>query len=385
MGAARGGHRDAVRARGRMDPIGGAALGANLPSSPRARKNRAFDAAVTTTATTTIGRAVTTVETPRASVVVQSSSGGGGARAEDDGEARARGETARTRARARGTPPLTVDVQTAETEANARQRVRFYELCAPRMLGDWTDDRTCVVNVTGGMSALQGAGEELISYLRNRLGVVMEVDTKRERVLVNHEIPNVVIEAARILHLQIEQAKMMSESADGQNNAPTPTPKFGYAKSSDDEAAMRDILRDVSQAEIEELRRRVESKRATRQRLMETLGEPRVTCHLQPIELTSTLVRVRLPRKHSFSEERLYAVGIALRAVASTNSAGKPTWVFQCDMGDSKLYETDIMYISNDAITVPEICRLLASQRQYGNKDKRRHVMDKLYTFSPAA
>lgn len=366
-----------------MDPIGGAALGANLPSSPRARKNRAFEPA---TATTTFGRAVTTAETPRASVVVQSSSGGG-ARAEDGGEARARGETARTRARARGTPPLTVDVQSAETEANARERVRFYELCAPRMLGDWTDDRTCVVNVTGGMSALQGEGEELISYLRNRLGVVMEVDTKRERVLVNHEIPNVVIEAARILHLQIEQAKMMSESVDGQNNAPTPTPtpKFGYAKSSDDEAVMHDVLRDIGQAEIEELRRQVESKRATRQRLMETLGEPRVTCHLQPIELTSTLVRVRLPRKHAFSEERLYAVGIALRAVASTNSAGKPTWVFQCDMGESKLYETDIMYISNDAITVPEICRLLASQRRYGDKDKGRHVMDEFYTFSPAA
>ena len=59
----------------------------------------------------------------------------------------------------------------------------------------------------------------------------------------------------------------------------------------------------------------------------------------------------RLSRKHSCSEERLYAVGIALRAVASTNSAGKPTWIFQCDMGESKLHETDIMYISNDAIT----------------------------------
>ena len=74
------------------------------------------------------------------------------------------------RARLRGPTPLTVDVQSAETETDARERVRFYELCSPRMLGDWTDDRTCVVNVTGGMGALQGAGEELISYLRNRLG-----------------------------------------------------------------------------------------------------------------------------------------------------------------------------------------------------------------------
>ena len=66
------------------------------------------------------------------------------------------------RARLRGPTPLTVDVQSAETETDARERVRFYELCSPRMLGDWTDDRTCVVNVTGGMGALQGAGEELI-------------------------------------------------------------------------------------------------------------------------------------------------------------------------------------------------------------------------------
>ena len=118
--------------------------------------------------------------------------------------------------------------------------------------------------------------------------------------------------------------------------------------------SMHEILRDISQAEIEELRRQVESKRATRQRLIETLGEPRVTCHLQPIELTSTLVRIRLPRKHSFSEERLYAVGIALRAVASTNSAGKPTWIFQCDMGESKLHETDIMYISTTRSPSPK-------------------------------
>ncbi len=86
---------------------------------------------------------------------------GGGARAEDGGEVRARGENVQARARLRGPTPLTVDVQSAETETDARERVRFYELCSPRMLGDWTDDRTCVVNVTGGMGALQGAGEEL--------------------------------------------------------------------------------------------------------------------------------------------------------------------------------------------------------------------------------
>jgi|TARA_B100000683_G_scaffold276622_3_gene331276 hypothetical protein len=367
-----------------MDPIGGAALGTNIPSSPGARaRNRAFEQPMTTSGRAPPTASATCSSAARPSVVAKSL--GGGARAEDGGEVRARGENVQARARLRGPTPLTVDVQSAETETDARERVRFYELCSPRMLGDWTDDRTCVVNVTGGMGALQGAGEELISYLRNRLGVVMEVDTKRERVRVNHEIPNVVIEAARILHLQIEQAKMVTEGSGGENNAPTPTPKFGYAKSVDDEAVMHEILRDISQAEIEELRRQVESKRATRQRLIETLGEPRVTCHLQPIELTSTLVRIRLPRKHSFSEERLYAVGIALRAVASTNSAGKPTWIFQCDMGESKLHETDIMYISNDAITVPEVCRLLASQRQYGNKDKGRHVMDEFYTFSPAA
>ena len=305
-----------------------------------------------------------------------------GAAAASSGRA---GTNARDGAEARGTATLTVDVETAETEAEARERVRFFELCAPSALGTWTDERTCVVDVRGGIAALQGTGAELIAYLRDRLGVIMEVDAERERVLINHEIHNVVIEAARILHLQIEQAKMVTIAPTNGDEAATPTPKFGYAKSVDDETVMHEILRDISQAEIEELRRQVESKRATRQRLIETLGEPRVTCHLQPIELTSTLVRIRLPRKHSFSEERLYAVGIALRAVASTNSAGKPTWIFQCDMGESKLHETDIMYISNDAITVPEVCRLLASQRQYGNKDKGRHVMDEFYTFSPAA
>ena len=292
---------------------------------------------------------------------------GGGARAEDGGEVRARGENVRRVRGCEGRRRSRLDVQSAETETDARERVRFYELCSPRMLGDWTDDRTCVVNVTGGMGALQGAGEELISHLRNRSGV-MEVDTKRERVRVNHEIPNVVIEAARILHLQIEQAKMVTEGSGGENNAPTPTPKFGYAKSVDDEAVMHEILRDISQAEIEELRRQVESKRATRQRLIETLGEPRVTCHCNDRTHESTLVSIRPAAKHSLSEERLYAVGIALRAVASTNSAGKPTWIFQCDMGESKLHETDIMYISNDADHRPQVCRLLASQRQYGNK-----------------
>jgi hypothetical protein len=75
----------------------------------------------------------------------------------------------------------------AETDAGARERVRFYELCSPRMLGQWMDDRTCVVNVRGGVAALRGAGEEMMRYLRDRLGVVMEVDAKRERVLIQSQ------------------------------------------------------------------------------------------------------------------------------------------------------------------------------------------------------
>ena len=209
----------------------------------------------------------------------------------------------------------------------------------------------------------------------------MEVDTKRERVRVNHEIPNVVIEAARILHLQIEQAKMVTEGSGGENNAPTPTPKFGYAKSVDDEAVMHEILRDISQAEIEELRRQVESKRATRQRLIETLGEPRVTCHCNRSNSRARSF-VFACRKHSFSEERLYAVGIALRAVASTNSAGKPTWIFQCDMGESKLHETDIMYISKTrspprSLSPARISAPIRQQRQGSTRDGRV-----LYVFS---
>ena len=300
-----------------MDPIGGAALGTNIPSSPGARaRNRAFEQPMTTSGRAPPTASATCSSAARPSVVAKSL--GGGARAEDGGEVRAQGRCAGACA-VGGPTPLTVDVQSAETETDARERVRFYEVCSPRMLGDWTDDRTCVVNVTGGMGASQGAGEELIRISENRLGVVMEVDTKRERVRVNHEIPNVVIEAARILHLQIEQAKMVTEGSGGENNAPTPTPKFGYAKSVDDEAVMHEILRDISQAEIEELRRQVESKRATRQRLIETLGEPRVTCHLQPIELTST------PFVFACRENTRSARNVCMRSVSPCARSPRPT------------------------------------------------------------
>jgi hypothetical protein len=299
------------------------------------------------------------------------------ARAGADAASPTRARTnARDGAEARGAATLTVDVETAETEAEARERVRFFELCAPSALGTWTDERTCVVDVRGGIAALQGTGAELIAYLRDRLGVIMEVDAERERVLINHEIHNVVIEAARILHLQIEQAKMVTIAPKDGGEAPTPTPRMGLSTSVDDDAVMQEVLSDIEPEELEELRRQLESKRATRQRLLETLGEPRVTCHLQPVELTSTLVRVRLPRTRSFTgDDPLYGVGVALRAVASTTQDGEPTWIFQCDMGGSKLHETDIMYISNNAISVPEVCRLVSGHKRR-SVDKPRDVMD---------
>ena len=79
---------------------------------------------------------------------------------------------------------------------------------------------------------------------------------------MNHEIPNVVIEAARILHLQIEQAKMVTEGSGGENNAHDRlTPKFGFVCQVGRRRSSHasEILRDISQAEIEELRRQVES------------------------------------------------------------------------------------------------------------------------------
>lgn len=269
----------------------------------------------------------------------------------------------------------------AETDAGARERVRFYELCSPRMLGQWMDDRTCVVNVRGGVAALRGAGEEMMRYLRDRLGVVMEVDAKRERVLITHSASTVVIEAARILHLQLEQAKLDDEAAAGPPETPSPTTfetNVGIlSPSSTDDAAIAEVMREIDATTLEELRRRLESKRATRHRLIETLGEPRVTCHLQPIELENTLVRVRLPRKKSFNEEKRYAIGVALRAVASfSQSTGKPTWIFQCDMGGAKPIETDVIYLSNDAITIPEVCRLILSRRNA--VDEPKDVVDEL-------
>ena len=267
----------------------------------------------------------------------------------------------------------------AETDAGARERVRFYELCSPRMLGQWLDDRTCVVSVRGGARALRGAGEEMMRYLRDRLGVVMELDAKRERVLISHSVSTVVIEAARILHLQLEQAKLDDEAAAGLPDTPTPTTfeTGAFSPSSTDDAVVAEVMREIDATALEELRRRMESKRATRARLIETLGEPRVTCHLQPIELENTLVRVRLPRKKSFNETKRYAIGVALRAVASFSpSTGKPTWIFQCDMGGAKPIETDVIYLSNDAITIPEVCRLIISRRNavYEPKD----VVDEL-------
>lgn len=278
-------------------------------------------------------------------------------------------------------PAANVGETSAETDAGARERVRFYELCSPRMLGQWLDDQTCVVNVRGGVAALRGAGEEMMRYLRDRLGVVMEVDAKRERVLITHSASTVVIEAARILHLQLEQAKLDDEAAAGPPETPSPTTfetNVGIVSpSSTDDAAIAEVMREIDATTLEELRRRLESKRATRHRLIETLGEPRVTCHLQPIELENTLVRVRLPRKKSFNEEKRYAIGVALRAVASfSQSTGKPTWIFQCDMGGAKPIETDVIYLSNDAITIPEVCRLILSRRNA--VDEPKDVVDEL-------
>ena len=359
----------------------------------RRRRRRATRGATTTTTTTTTtvaragARARADAPTSRARDANRATPGSNrrGAMAREDARGRVgaaaassgrAGTNARDGAEARGTATLTVDVETAETEAEARERVRFFELCAPSALGTWTDERTCVVDVRGGIAALQGTGAELIAYLRDRLGVIMEVDAERERVLINHEIHNVVIEAARILHLQIEQAKMVTIAPTNGDEAATPTPKMGLSSSVDDDAVMQEVLGDIEPEELEELRRQLESKRATRQRLIETLGEPRVTCHLQPVELTSTLVRVRLPRTRSFTgDDPLYGVGVALRAVASTTQDGEPTWIFQCDMGGSKLHETDIMYISNNAISVPEVCRLVSGHKRR-SVDKPRDVMD---------
>jgi len=254
---------------------------------------------------------------------------------------------------------VALEVETAETECDALERVRFYETCSPSVLGDWSDERTCEVDVSDGGDALEGAGAELMEYLRQRLGVIMEFDRERKRVLINHEISNVVVEAARILHLQMEQAKSLSGDAVG-TETPTPALKstFSPSGSSGDEASVLDIVREFGDVELEEVRCRLEARRATRLRLLESLGEAQKEHCKDPIDLSGTLVRVRLPRR-SFSDEKRYAVGVITRAIAARSPSGGLTWMFQCNMGGGAVHETDIVYISNDAITIPEVCQLI--------------------------
>lgn len=255
---------------------------------------------------------------------------------------------------------VALEVETAETECDALERVRFYETCSPSVLGEWSDERTCAVDVSDGGDALEGAGAELVEYLRRRLGVIMEFDRERKRVLINHEITNVVVEAARILHLQMEQAKSLSGGDAA--GAPTPTPalksSFSPSGSSGDEATVLDIIREFGDVELEELRCRLEERRATRLRLLESLGEAQKEHCEEPIDLSGTLVRVRLPRR-SFSDEKRYGVGVITRAIAAPSPSGGLTWMFQCNMGGGAVHETDIVYISNDAITIPEVCQLI--------------------------
>jgi hypothetical protein len=294
---------------------------------------------------------------------------GDGVRAEDD-----EAEVARARRRARvvrdvvsALPALETS---AETTGGARARVRFFESCAPRALGEWRDARACVVRARGSaMQALSGAGEEMIRYLRDRLGVMMDVDVARGEVAIRHETPAVTVEAARILNLQLEHGRAMSALGHWGMESSTPTPVHGgkSPNSSLEEEAIREVTRAYSPEALEAIRTRLESKRATRKSLLAHLGEPRDNNQSQSIALTNTLVRVRLPRRKSFSEERLYGVGVALRADASFTPEGKPTWMFVCDMGGSKYHNTDVMYISNEPITIGEVCRMMAKRRGIEN------------------
>jgi len=257
-----------------------------------------------------------------------------------------------------------------ETSGGTRARVRFFESCAPRALGEWRDARACVVRARGSaMQALSGAGEEMIRYLRDRLGVMMDVDVARGEVAIRHETPAVVVEAARILNLQLEHGRAMSALGHWGMESSTPTPVHGGKSSNSlvEEEAIREVTRAYSPEALEAFRTRLESKRATRKSLLAHLGEPRHNNQSQSIELTNTLVRIRLPRRKSFSEERLYGVGVALRADASFTPEGKPTWMFVCDMGGSKYHHTDVMYISNEPISIGEVCRMIAKRRGIEN------------------
>ena len=294
------------------------------------------------------------------------------ASADDDVEAGlARRRRRRMRARDDGGLVLPTLETSAETTGGARARVRFFESCAPRALGEWRDARECVVRARGGsaMQALSGAGEEMIRYLRDRLGVMMDVDVARGEVAIRHETPAVVVEAARILNLQLEHGRAMSALGHWGMESSTPTPVHGRKSpnSSLEEEAIREVTRAYSPEALEAIRTRLESKRATRKSLLAHLGEPRDNNQSQSIELTNTLVRIRLPRRKSFSEERLYGVGVALRADASFTPEGKPTWMFVCDMGGSKYHHTDVMYISNEPISIGEVCRMMAKRRGIEN------------------
>ena len=298
---------------------------------------------------------------------------GDGVRAEDDEAEVARGRRRRARVVRDVVSALPALETSAETSGGARARVRFFESCAPRALGTWRDARTCVVRATSRGSAMQalsgGAGEGVIRYLRDRLGVMMDVDVARGEVAIRHETPAVVVEAARILNLQLEHGRAMSALGHWGMESSTPTPVHGgkSPNSSLEEEAIREVTRAYSPEALEAIRTRLESKRATRKSLLAHLGEPRDNNQSQSIALTNTLVRVRLPRRKSFSEERLYGVGVALRADASFTPEGKPTWMFVCDMGGSKYHNTDVMYISNEPISIGEVCRMMAKRRGIEN------------------
>jgi len=259
----------------------------------------------------------------------------------------------------------------AETNATTSMRVRFYESCAPRALGEWIDERTCVVTrSTNELERIRSNGRDVVRYLRENLGVTIDVDRERGTARIRHRAGAVVVEAARILNLSLERGRGDGALGFwGEENVGTPTPHGEKSPSvAQEQEAIRAVTREFSPEALEAIRARLESKRVTRRTLLAHLGEPTGSNQSQSIALTNTLVRIRLPRKRSFSEERQYGVGVAMRVTASCSTRdNKPTWVFVCDMGGSKFHHTDVMYISNEEISIAEVCRMMANRRGIEN------------------
>ncbi|OUS43339.1 hypothetical protein BE221DRAFT_147703 [Ostreococcus tauri] len=284
---------------------------------------------------------------------------------------------------------LVVDVDDAESWRGALEKIEeHYETLAPSALGTWSDAHTIAVAATGGVGRLERHGRALLEHLRERFGVIVDVDENEDRVVINHEIRDVVIEVARILHLQMEQTRMMEQRAATTSAERTPAPAaqspFSPVDGVSEDAMMREVLGKFGNEEIGNVCERLEGRRATRMRLVELLGTPLEEQLAYPIEhVAGSVVRVRLPRR-SFSDDKRYGVGVIMRAAATTSSSGDLTWCFQVNMGGGRLHETDIVYISNDAITVPEVCRLL-HRCSSDHDSETQGFMSEVLSSKPAA